>query len=188
MSSDGDGGSSHAVPVAQHQRAFRALELTAPPPRCSDCALARETVQGGTTLSPLITACDIRDRLQEIHVYPDDWQPDQFEQLSRIIRPCQLEEHANTLIARGDDSLLLNLAQLQLMVGCRHETDLLTALALLERRCTSGGGTAAWLLDFLPDNDDRPMLSNHLDRMLVLLCSDKVSWAEGRCELGKLVA
>jgi hypothetical protein len=153
-------------------------------------------VQGGTTLSPLITAWDIRDRLLEIHDYPDDWIPDALEQLSRIIRPCHLDEHVSTLIARSiddnDDALLLNLAQLLWMVGCRHETDLLTALALLEQ-CWAccwylEPGVTAGLLDFNPDNDDRPMLSNHRNRMLELLCSDKVSWAEGRCALGKLVA
>lgn len=62
-------------------------------------------------------------------------------------------------------------------------------------RCSSNAASVAVrkLLDVVSCDCEeqeaiRPVLSSRLDRMLELLCGDRVSWPAGRCELGKLVA
>ena len=116
-----------------------------------------------------------------------------LDALAQRLTPGQLDEHASALIDKRDKNLLLNLGRLQLLVERRNETDLDTALALLERHCVSDDSPAWQLLPSLPHDREeqeaiRPMLSGRLDRMLELLCGDHVSWPAGRCELGMLVA
>ena len=116
-----------------------------------------------------------------------------LDDLAQQLTPGQLEEHASALIAKGDDNLLLNLGRLQLLVKPCDDTDLDTALALLERRCVCDDSPARELLGSVSCDCEeqevvRSMLPRQLDRMLELLCSDKVSWPAGRCGLGMLVA
>ena len=116
-----------------------------------------------------------------------------LDALAQRLTPGQLDEHASALIDKRDKNLLLNLGRLQLLVERRNETDLDTALALLERHCVSDDSPARQLLPSLPHDREeqeaiRPMLSGRLDRMLELLCGDHVSWPAVRCELGMLVA
>ena len=119
-----------------------------------------------------------------------------LDALAQRLAPGQLDEHAGALIAKGDPNLLLNLGPLQLLVepSPSYETNLDTALALLESRCVSDDSPVRELLDFVSCDCEeqeaiRPMLSSRLDRMLELLCSsDNVSWPAGRCGLGMLAA
>ena len=119
-----------------------------------------------------------------------------LDALAKQLAPGWLDEHASALIAKGDPNLLLNLGRLQLLVepSPSDETNLDTALALLEWHCVSDDSPVRELLDFVSCDCEeqeaiRPMLSSRLDRMLELLCSsDNVSWPAGRCELGMLAA
>ena len=122
-----------------------------------------------------------------------------LEALAERLVPGWLDEHASALIAKGDKNLLLNLGRLQLLVEPCDETYLKTALALLERGCVYDDSPTQELLGYLSCDCEeheeheerrkwRRTLSAHLVRMLVLLCSDEVSWPAGRCQLGRLVA
>ena len=138
------------------------------------------------------TAEDVAHMLSELDHEPAA-RAEGLDALAQRFTPAQLDEHASALIAKGDPNLLLNLGRLLLLVEPSDETNLDTALALLEGRCVGDDSPVRELLPYLPHDPKsqeaiRPMLSSRLDRMLELLCGDHVSWLAGRCELGKLVA
>ena len=190
--------------AADPGRGTRRGRDTGPPaegaPAAATPTTSRGTRQGrgagppaeGAPAAAAPTAEDVARMLSQLDHEPAA-RAEGLDALAQRLTPGQLDEHASALIDKRDKNLLLNLGRLQLLVERRNETDLDTALALLERHCVSDDSPAWQLLPSLPHDREeqeaiRPMLSGRLDRMLELLCGDHVSWPAGRCELGMLVA